>query len=45
VQELKSELAFFKSYEQRMVVLSGNTGPAPLIGSKVILDRASDGTV
>jgi len=28
-----------------MVVVSGNTGSAPLIGSKVIRDRASDGSV
>jgi len=28
-----------------MVVVSGNTGSAPLIGSKVIWDRSSDGSV
>jgi len=28
-----------------MVVVSGNTGSAPLIDSKVIRDRASDGSV
>jgi len=28
-----------------MVVVAGNTGSAPLIGSKVIRDRASDGSV
>jgi len=28
-----------------MVVVSGNTGSAPLIGFKVIRDRASDGSV
>jgi len=28
-----------------MVVISGNTGAAPLIASEVILDRASDVSV
>jgi len=45
VKELNSKLTFFWSYEQRMVVVSRNTGSAPLIGSKVIRDRASDGSV
>jgi len=41
VKELNSELTFFWSYGQRMVVVSGNTGSAPLLGSKAIRDRAS----
>jgi len=45
VKELNNVLTFFWSYEQRMVVVSGNTGSAPLIGSKVIRDRATDGSV
>jgi len=45
MKELNSELTFFSSYEQRMVVVSRNTGSAPLIGSKAIQDRASDGSV
>ena len=45
VKELNSELNFFWSYEQRMVVVSGNTGSAPLVGSKIIRDRASDVSV
>jgi len=28
-----------------MVAVSGNTGSVPLIGSKVIRDRASDGSI
>ena len=45
MKELNSELTFVGSYEQRKVAISGNKGSAPLIGSKVIPDRASDGSV
>ena len=45
MKELNSELTFLCSYEQRMVVVSGNTGSAPKIGSKVIRDRASNRSV
>jgi len=41
VNELNSESTFFQNYEQKMVAVSGNTGSAPLIGSKVIRDHAS----
>ena len=45
VKELNSELTLFWGNEQRMVVLFGNTGSVPLIGSKVIQDRTSHGSV
>jgi len=45
MKKLDSELNFFWGYEQKMVPVSGNTGTAPLIGSKVIWDRASDRSV
>ena len=45
MKESNSELTFFRSYEQRMVVVSGNTGSAPLIGSKVVRDRVPNRSV
>ena len=45
VKELNSELTFFWSYLQRVVVVSGNTGLTPLIGFKVIRDGVSAGSV
>jgi len=45
VKELNSEVAFFWSYEPKKVAVSGNTGSAPLIDSRVIRDYTSDGSV
>ena len=45
MKELNSDLTFFGVYEQRMVAVSGNTGSAPLIGSKVIWEHTSGGSV
>ena len=44
MKDLNSELTFFLIHGQKIAV-SGNTGSAPLISSKVICDRASDGSV
>ena len=45
VEELNRKVTFLWSYGQTTVVISGNNGSAPLIGSEDNQDRASDGSV